>query len=81
MWNNTISLYIFFKEIGKIRLEKSHKGKKQTLCENPILNAIQSLSTWKKVILSLKFLQICSYLCVFPFNVVNSFQKTKIWSF
>jgi hypothetical protein len=25
------------------KLEKSHKGKKQTLCENPTLNAIQSL--------------------------------------
>ncbi len=33
----------FFKEIGKIRLELSHKGKKQTLCENPMLNVIQSL--------------------------------------
>jgi hypothetical protein len=27
MWNNTISFYIF-KDIGKIRLEISHKGKK-----------------------------------------------------
>jgi hypothetical protein len=43
MWNNIISFYIFFKKIEKIRLELSHKGKKQTLCENPTLNAIQSL--------------------------------------
>jgi len=43
MWNNTISFYIFFKKIEKIRLELSHKGNKQTLCENPTLNAIQNL--------------------------------------
>ncbi len=35
-------LYLLQRD-GKIRLEKSHKGKKQTLCENPILNVIQSL--------------------------------------
>jgi len=40
MWNYTISFYIFFKEIGKIKLEQSHKVKKQTLGENPTLNAI-----------------------------------------
>jgi hypothetical protein len=28
-------------------LELSHKGKKQTLCENPTLNVIQSLSKSK----------------------------------
>jgi len=28
MWNNTISFYIFFKENGKISLERSHKGKR-----------------------------------------------------
>ncbi len=47
MWNNPISFYIFLKEIAKIRLELSHKGKKQTLYENPTLNAIQSLSRSK----------------------------------
>jgi len=25
----------------------------------------------------LTFLQICTYLCFFPFKVVNLFQKTK----
>jgi len=47
MWNNIISFYIFFKEIGKIWLERSHKGQNQTLCENPTLNVIQSLSRSK----------------------------------
>jgi hypothetical protein len=43
MWNKTISFYIFFKDIWKIRSKRSHKAKRQTLCENPTLNAIQSL--------------------------------------
>jgi hypothetical protein len=38
MGPKTILWYIFFKEIRKIRLELSHKGKKQTLCENLTLN-------------------------------------------
>jgi hypothetical protein len=28
MWSNTISLYIFFKESGKISSERSHKGRR-----------------------------------------------------
>jgi hypothetical protein len=56
-------------------LELSHKGKKQTLCENPTLNAIQSFSRSKNKSSSLNFFQICSYLCFFPFKVVNFFQK------
>jgi hypothetical protein len=45
----------FFKDIRKIRLELSHKGKKQTLCENPTLNAIQSLLRSKTKKFKLKF--------------------------
>jgi len=35
MWNNTISFYIFFKDIGKFKLERSHKGKKTYLMWKP----------------------------------------------
>jgi hypothetical protein len=49
MWNNIISFYIFFKKLGKTRLKRSHKGKKQTLCENPTLNVIQSMLRSKKL--------------------------------
>jgi len=55
MWPNTILFYIFFKEIRKIRLELSYKGKKQTLCENPTVNAIQSLLWSKTKKFKLKF--------------------------
>jgi hypothetical protein len=67
MWNNTISFYIFFKEIGKIRLERSHKGKKQTLCENPTLNAIQNLSRLKNKKFKLKISSNMFILMIFPF--------------
>jgi hypothetical protein len=40
-------LYLLQRD-GKNRLEKSHKGNKQTLCENATLNTIQSLSKLKK---------------------------------
>jgi hypothetical protein len=69
MWNNTISFYIFLKEIGKIRLELSHKAKKQTLCENPTLNAIQSLSRSKNKKFKLKYSSKMFIFC-FPFKVV-----------
>jgi len=78
MWNNTISLYIFFKDIGKIKLERSHRGKNQTLCENPTLNAIQSLLRSKNKNFKLKISSSMFIFMFFPFKVVNSFQKTKI---
>jgi hypothetical protein len=77
MWPNTISFYIFFKEIRKIRLELSHKGEKQTLCENPTLNAIQSLLRS----ITQKFqLQICSKMFVFSsplLKLYTDFKKHK----
>jgi len=77
MWNNTISFYIFFKEIGRIRLELSHKGKKQTLCENPTLNAIQSLLKSKNKKFKLK---ISSKLFIFSsplLKLYTDFKKHK----
>jgi hypothetical protein len=76
MWNNTILFYIFFKEIMKIRLELSHKGKKQTLCENPTLNAIQSLLRSKTKKFKIEIASKMFILFFSPFKVVYSFQKT-----
>jgi hypothetical protein len=67
MCNNTISFFIFFKKIGKIRLKRSHKGKKHTLCENPTLNAIQSLSISKNKKFMLKISSNMFIFMVFPF--------------
>jgi len=72
MWNNPISFYIFLKDIAKIRLELSHKGKKQTLYENPTLNAIQSLSRSKNKKFKLKYFSKM-FIFVSPFKVVYSY--------
>jgi len=77
MWPNTILFYIFFKEMWKIRLELSHKGKKQTLCENPTLNVIQSLLRSKTKKFKLK---ICSKMFIFSsplLKLYNDFKKHK----
>ncbi len=77
MWNNTILFYIFFNEIRKISLELSHKGEKQTLCENPTLNAIQSLLRSKikkfKLKISSKMLNFSSPLL----KLYTDFKKHK----
>ncbi len=61
----------------KIRLELSHKGKKQILCENPTLNAIQSLLRSKTKKFKLK---ICSKIFIFSSHLLklyNDFKKHK----
>jgi hypothetical protein len=67
MWNNIISFNIFFKEIEKITLEKSHKGKKQTLYEDPTRNVIQSLSRSKNEKFLLIFFPNMFIFMFFPF--------------
>jgi hypothetical protein len=77
MWLNTILFYIIFKEIRKIRLELSHKGKKQNLCENPTLNAIQSLLRSKTKKFKLK---ISSKMFIFSsplLKLYTDFKKYK----
>jgi len=74
MWNNPISFYIFLKEITKIRLELSHKGEKQTLYENPTLNAIQSLWISKNKKFKLKYF---SKMFIFFFPLLKLYIHTK----